>query len=161
NLKRLSSINNLTLDSYSSGIFCKSSFLSNSKYLFSTSGTNNTPPYKFTKVVVEDPFNNRDQIAVAKNKKGVYIFEALTTGSTYVGHSINLYNRICSYFMPSILGSKARRVLSYFNKHGFANVRLTILILDPSGTREQAIELELGPRSGPGLNSWGQRPQNC
>lgn len=44
--------------------------------------------------------------------------------------------------MPSILGTKARRVLSYFNKYGFANVRLTILILDPSGTREQAIELE-------------------
>lgn len=142
NFKRLSLINNLTLDSYSSRIFSKSSFLSNPKYLFSTSGTNNTPPHKFTKVVVEDPFNNRDQIAVAKNKKGVYIFEAFTTGSTYVGHSINLYNRICSYFMPSILGTKARRVLSYFNKHGFANVRLTILILDPSGTREQAIELE-------------------
>ena len=27
----------------------------------------------------------------------------------YVGHSINLYNRISSYFMPSILKTKARK----------------------------------------------------
>lgn len=39
----------------------------------------------------------------------------------YVGHSINLYNRISSYFMPSILNTKARRVLRYLNKHGFNN----------------------------------------
>lgn len=33
----------------------------------------------------------------------------------YVGSSINLYNRVCSYFMPSILSKSDRRVLQYFN----------------------------------------------
>ena len=46
----------------------------------------------------------------------------------YVGHSINLYNRISSYFMPSILNTKARRVLRYLNKHGFNEIMLTIYI---------------------------------
>lgn len=109
NLKRLSEINNLAfprgeypwgqtlagLENYSSGNLTKLSFLNNTKYFFSTQDKNNTPLCNFTKVVVEDPFNNRDQITIAKNKKGVYIFEAMDTGSTYVGHSINLYNRIC------------------------------------------------------------------
>ena len=60
----------------------------------------------------------------------------------YVGHSINLYNRISSYFMPSILKSKARRVLRYLNKHGFSNLNLTIYIMDENSSLEQVVELE-------------------
>lgn len=60
----------------------------------------------------------------------------------YVGHSINLYNRISSYFMPSILKTKARRVLRHFNKHGFNDVLLTIYIMDENSSLEQVVELE-------------------
>lgn len=60
----------------------------------------------------------------------------------YVGHSINLYNRISSYFMPSILKSKARRVLKYLNKHGFSEIKLTIYIMETSASLEQVVELE-------------------
>lgn len=99
--------------------------------------------FKYKKITVEDPFNNRDIIAkVAKKQKGVYIWETLDGIHQYVGHSINLYNRINSYFMPSILKTKERRVLRYFNKHGFKEVKLIILIMDESATIDEVIELE-------------------
>lgn len=60
----------------------------------------------------------------------------------YVGHSINLYNRISSYFMPSILKTKARRVLRYLNKYGFSNIKLTIYIMNEKSSLEQVVELE-------------------
>lgn len=60
----------------------------------------------------------------------------------YVGHSINLYNRISSYFIPSILKTKARRVLRYLNKHGFTNIKLTIYIMKDNSSLEQVVELE-------------------
>ena len=47
-----------------------------------------------------------------------------------VGHSINLYDPISSYFIPSILKTKLRRVLRHFNKHGFNDINLTICIMD-------------------------------
>ncbi len=77
--------------------------------------------------LVDNPFNNRDIILkVTKKQKGVYIWESLDDKHKYVGHSINLYNRISYYFMPSILKTKARRVLRYLNKHGFNDMKLTI-----------------------------------
>lgn len=100
------------------------------------------PPHPFVKVVIDNPYENRDLITVAKNKVGVYIFEVLGKKDVYVGHSINLYSRICSYFMPSILNTKARHVLKYFNKYGFNNVRLTILILKSDATVVEAVEME-------------------
>lgn len=60
----------------------------------------------------------------------------------YVGHSINLYNRISSYFMPSILNTKARRVLRYLNKHGFSNLKLIIYIMDIDSSLDQVVALE-------------------
>lgn len=60
----------------------------------------------------------------------------------YVGHSINLYNRISSYFMPSILKTKACRVLRYFNKYGFINMKLHIYLMDNKSNLEQVVELE-------------------
>lgn len=96
---------------------------------------------KYTKVYIENPFSNRDLILkVSKNQKGVYIWES--NGHTYVGHSINLYNRISSYFMPSILKTKARRVLRYFNKHGFQNTNLTIYIMNQNSSLEDVVKLE-------------------
>lgn len=90
---------------------------------------------------MENPYINRKIILrVTKNQKGVYIWD--DNNHAYVGHSINLYNRISSYFMPSILKTKARRVLRYFNKHGFNNVNLTIYIVDENCTLDQVVRLE-------------------
>jgi excinuclease UvrABC nuclease subunit len=95
------------------------------------------------KILVNDPFKNRDLILkVTKKQKGVYIWESLDGEHMYVGHSINLYNRISSYFMPSILKTKARRVLRYLNKHGFSNIKLTIYIMDENSSLEEVVELE-------------------
>uniref|UniRef100_UPI002A82E997 GIY-YIG endonuclease n=1 Tax=Pappia fissilis TaxID=1040649 RepID=UPI002A82E997 len=98
-----------------------------------------------TKFEIMDPFNNRNKIAeVAKGAKGVYIFEVINenTADAYVGVSINLYSRVCSYFMPSILNKADRKVLRYFKENGFKNVKLTLLILNSDASWEQAIELE-------------------
>ena len=72
---------------------------------------------------MNDPYNNRDiTLKLSKKQKGVYIWESLAGKNMYVGHSINLYNRISSYFMPSILNTKAGRGLRYLKKHGFNNI---------------------------------------
>src|ERR1700756_1253458 len=72
-------------------------------------------PFPYKKYIIVDPYNNRDQIAkVSKKAKGVYIFEIEEFKYFYIGSSINLYNRICSYFMPSILANADRWVLRYF-----------------------------------------------
>lgn len=98
---------------------------------------------KFTKIEIKDPYNNRDIILkITKKEKGIYIWESLDGHNKYVGHSINLYNRISSYFMPSILKTKARKVLRYFNKYGFNNIKLTILIVDYSTNIDDLIKLE-------------------
>lgn len=60
----------------------------------------------------------------------------------YVGHSINLYNRISYYFMPSILKTKALKVLRYLNKYGFSNIKLTIYIMRDNSSLEEVVELE-------------------
>lgn len=101
------------------------------------------PKDKYVKILVNDPFNNRDIILkVTKKQKGVYIWESVDGKHMYVGHSINLYNRISSYFMPSILKTKARRVLRYLNKYGFSNMKLTIYIMDEKSSLEQVVALE-------------------
>jgi hypothetical protein len=103
----------------------------------------NDKKHNYIKVLVDDPFNNRNIILnVTKSQKGIYIWETLDRKHMYVGHSINLYNRISSYFMPSILKTKARRVLRYLNKYGFNNIKLTIYIMDEKSTLDQVVELE-------------------
>jgi NUMOD1 domain len=44
--------------------------------------------------------------------------------------------------MPSILKTKARRVLRYLNKYGFSKMKLTIYIMDVKSNLEEVIELE-------------------
>src|ERR1700723_546337 len=110
-------------------------------------------PHK--KYEILDPFHNRSKIAkIAKGAKGVYLFSSIrreveSKNIRYVGSSINLYNRVCSYFMPSILAKADRRVLRYFNKSGFSNIKLTLFILDSNTslqftdeTWKQVLELE-------------------
>jgi hypothetical protein len=93
--------------------------------------------------IILDPYNNRNKIAeVGKKAKGVYIFEVLDSKLLYIGSSISLYNRVCSYFMPSILANADRRVLRYFRKYGFSNVKLLLYILPDESSLEMIIELE-------------------
>jgi hypothetical protein len=95
-----------------------------------------------SKIEINNPYNNRDLILkITKGEKGVYIFET-NHGHKYVGHSINLYNRISSYFMESILKTKARKVLRYFNKHGFDNVKLTVYIMKAEANLNEVVILE-------------------
>jgi len=44
--------------------------------------------------------------------------------------------------MPSILKTKARRVIRYLNKHGFSGVKLTIYIMDIESSLDQIVALE-------------------
>jgi hypothetical protein len=44
--------------------------------------------------------------------------------------------------MPSILKTKAGRVIRYLNKHGFNNIKLTIYIMEDKSKLEQIVELE-------------------
>lgn len=44
--------------------------------------------------------------------------------------------------MPSILNTKARRVLRYLNKHGFSNIKLTIYIMDIESSLDNVVGLE-------------------
>lgn len=44
--------------------------------------------------------------------------------------------------MPSILQTKAHKVLRYLNKHGFSNMKLIIYIMDEISSLEQVVELE-------------------
>lgn len=104
---------------------------------------NNKPIFPYKKFIIIDPYNNRDKLAIiAKKSKGVYVFEIIESNIFYVGSSINLYNRVCSYFMPSILANADRRVLRYFRKYGFENVKLTLYILSSGSTLKEIIELE-------------------
>jgi hypothetical protein len=104
---------------------------------------NDGKKHNYVKVLVDAPYDNRDIILkVTKKQKGVYVWETLDGKHKYVGHSINLYNRISSYFMPSILKIKERRVLRYFNKYGFSNTKLTIYIMNENSSLEQVVELE-------------------
>jgi hypothetical protein len=102
----------------------------------------NKGPHKYTKIFIANVFHNRNEIAaVAKKATGVYIFKT-STNSCYIGSSISLYNRVCSYFMPSILAKGDRRVLRYFHKYGFKDVSLTLYIMEDGATSQMALELE-------------------
>jgi hypothetical protein len=110
-------------------------------------GYNTTPRkglnHPYQKIEILDPYSNRLKIAeCAKGAKGVYLFEVINTKIADIGSSINLYNRVCSYFMPSILARTDRKVLRYFNKYGFNNVKLTLFIMDSTSSWEQVLELE-------------------
>lgn len=99
--------------------------------------------FKYIKVIVENPYKNRNTIRkVTKKQKGIYIWETLDSKNMYVGHSMNLYNRISYYFMPSILNTKTRKVLRYLNKHGFNDIKLTIYIMNIQSSLHEIITLE-------------------
>jgi hypothetical protein len=105
--------------------------------------TNKNFKHEYVKVFIKDPYSNRDIILkITKRQKGVYVWGTLHNKNVYVYHTINLYNRISSYFMPSILNTKARRVLRYLNKHSFDNINLTVYIMEIKSDLSQIIALE-------------------
>jgi len=59
-----------------------------------------------------------------------------------VGSSINLNSRVTSYIMSSILSKADRRVLRYFNKYGFKDVKLSLYILDDNASIEDVFKIE-------------------
>ena len=105
--------------------------------------------YKVTK-----PYNNRKLISlIAKKQKGVYMWVSLNPvngchlpgpakADLYVGHSTNLYSRVISYFMPSLLKAGQRRVLRHFNKHGFGNTYLILFIQSMVSPLKRFVQLE-------------------
>jgi hypothetical protein len=109
-------------------------FVDNKIKIYSTF-SNNLKSY-----TINNPFVNRKLIAeYAKNKKGIYIFKIVKKNMYYVGSSINLYSRVCSYFMPSILTKADRRVLRYLNKYGFKDVILSLYILEDKASIEELL----------------------
>jgi hypothetical protein len=69
----------------------------------------------------------------------VYIFEIEKSNLAYIGSSINLYYRITSYYMSSILANADRRVLGYFIKYGLKDVKLLIYVIPTSVTLKEVI----------------------
>lgn len=87
--------------------------------------------FKCTYIEIFDPLNNRQKMKkVSQNKAGAYVWVSYNNErlSTYVGRSINLFNRVRSYFYPSYLCFNTR-VYRYFNKHGFNNTKLIIFTM--------------------------------
>jgi len=99
-------------------------------------------PSKFTKYIIEDSYNNRKEILkVAKNSAGVYIF-LTSNGGLYVGSSVELYARVVSYFKPSSVSNADRHVLHHLRKHGFDNLTLILLVMEPGATTIEVRDLE-------------------
>ena len=52
-------------------------------------------------IEVRNPYSNRKVLKNAcKGLKGIYIWKILNNTDMYIGYSINLYNRIVTYFSP-------------------------------------------------------------
>jgi hypothetical protein len=56
--------------------------------------------------------------------------------------SKNLYSRVTSYFLPSILSKADRRVLRSLNKYGFKDLKLSLYILDDNASIEFVFKIE-------------------
>lgn len=78
-----------------------------------------------------DAYNNRKDLKLfCEQRCGVYVMQA-QNDNIYDGRSTNLQSHIRSYFLPSVLKRKAQRVLFFFNKYGFKDVRLHVFRLRP------------------------------
>jgi hypothetical protein len=66
-----------------------------------------------------------------KNKSGIYRWNNLVTGSSYVGSSINLTNRLSNYYSLAYLKKRVKKGSSIINnsllKYGYNNFSLDIL----------------------------------
>jgi hypothetical protein len=66
-----------------------------------------------------------------KNKSGIYRWNNLVTGSSYVGSSINLTNRLSNYYSLAYLKKRVKKGSSIINnsllKYGYNNFSLDII----------------------------------
>ena len=100
-------------------------------------------PQKYSTVEIKRAYFNRRLIAnYGKGIPGVYVFKDTKTEAVYVGGSKNLYNRVTSYFMPSIVAADNRRVNRYFRSYGYNNVNLTLFMLPQNTSVIEIVELE-------------------
>ncbi len=97
-------------------------------------------------IIIENPYNNRKLIKHhADKQQGVYVWRCHNKQSVYfyVGRSTNLYVRVRSYFLPSVLKRQDQRVIMYFNKYGFKNTVLILyIIVGETPSHSVLIELE-------------------
>lgn len=107
------------------------------------------PPHKYERIDVPNCYSNRKPISQhGKKVPGVYVLKDMVTGAIYVGSSVDLYNRVLSYFMPSIINVGNRRVYRYLRTHGHENLHLILFTFYPAGPDGKgthftdAIELE-------------------
>jgi hypothetical protein len=93
---------------------------------------------------VRNPYNNRKVLKNAcKGLRGIYIWEILNNTDIYIGYSINLYNRIVTYFSPYVLNKGTRKILVYFRKYGFKDVNLKVYIpKNQTITLQELVKLE-------------------
>ena len=62
-----------------------------------------------------------------RGKAGIYAWVNKVNGKAYVGSSVNLSNRICSYFEPAYKNSNANLIIvRAMLKYGLLNFRLVI-----------------------------------
>lgn len=101
----------------------------NNKACFSTSSSNlySSPDLKPIMSYLNADENKEEIVKENKGKSGIYRWTNLSTGSMYVGSSINLYNRLRSYYDYSSLTKKNMIIHKAILKYGYSKFKLDIL----------------------------------
>jgi len=124
-----------------STVFSKSNYSSSTTDYSESNGKPEAPKHETH--YFADPLNSRDKIRdITKGKPGVYVWTNVKNGKQYVGSSINLNNRIFSYFYPSIVASGTRYIYRALYKWGMINFTLTIHILPTESDLSTVLQLE-------------------
>ncbi|KAI9590805.1 GIY-YIG nuclease superfamily [Syncephalis fuscata] len=98
---------------------------------------NNKKVYFFDDLLI----NKKDIFHLVKNQGGIYIFQNKINGKRYVGSSINLANRLRSYFTDNFVFDFRSSIYSAIIKYGLINFSLIIVII-PDATKESVLALE-------------------
>jgi hypothetical protein len=131
--------------------FSFSSLYRNLLYTGRNYSTSDVPPKnngapkapQYVKHHFEDPLKSKDQIKqVAKGQVGAYVWTNTQNGKQYVGSSMNLLNRIFSYYYPSIVASGLRYILRALFKWGMISFSLTVYILPVNSDLATVLHLE-------------------
>lgn len=85
--------------------------------------------HNLTPIKITDVKNNRNLLKTYGYKKaGIYVW-LTPDGKMYVGRSINLYERVRSYFYKTPKYKGVSLIRNYFNKYGFAKTCLILFLL--------------------------------
>lgn len=120
-------------------------------YIEKTLQNRSTSPHPYVMHKIPSVYNNRKLLSkLIKKVPGVYVLKDNQTGAIYVGGAVNLYNRVYSYFMPSIIRADNRRVYRYFRSYGYDNLDLylftmkNVTVLSGLELETEAVELRSG-----------------